>query len=61
LIGMNFIMVGGGLAMIVSFVLLPVGLLGVLLVPVWSIWLGMTLLRGLRDATARSDRSEVSV
>jgi hypothetical protein len=58
---LGYLMVGGGLAMIVSFVLLPVGLLGVLLVPVWSIWLGMMLLRGLRAATARSDRLEVSV
>jgi hypothetical protein len=43
---LGYLMVGAGLAMIVSFVLLPVGLLGVLLAPVWSIWLGITLLRG---------------
>jgi hypothetical protein len=58
---LGYLMVGGGLAMIVSFVLLPVGLLGVLLVPVWSIWLGLTLLRGLRDETAHSGRPVVSV
>ena len=58
---LGYLMVGGGLAMIVSFVLLPVGLLGVLLAPVWSIWLGITLLRGSRAATAHSGRPVVSV
>ena len=49
-------MIGAGVAMIVSFVLLPIGLLGVLLAPVWSIWLGITLLRELRAAPAPSGR-----
>ena len=40
---------------------LPVGLLGVLLAPVWSIWLGVTLLQGSRVATAHSGRPVVSV
>jgi hypothetical protein len=58
---LSYLMVGAGLAMIASFVLLPVGLLGVLLAPVWSIWLGMTLLRGLHTVISRPSQSVVSV
>ena len=47
---LGYLMVGAGLTMIVSFVLLPIGLLGVLLAPVWAIWLGITLLHGSRAA-----------
>jgi hypothetical protein len=39
---LSYLMIGAGLAMMVSFVLLPVGLLAVLLAPVWSIWLGVS-------------------
>ena len=45
--------------MIVSFVLLPIGLLGVLLAPVWSIWLGITLLQEARTAPVPSTVFEV--
>jgi hypothetical protein len=58
---LSYLMVAAGLAMIISFVLLPIGLLGVLLAPIWSIWLGMTLLRGSRVATAHSSRPAVSI
>jgi len=37
------LLMGAGVILIGSFVLLPVGLLGVLLAPVWSIWLGIAL------------------
>lgn len=40
------LMIGAGAAMSMSFVLLPLGLLGVLLAPIWSIWLGAALLQG---------------
>jgi hypothetical protein len=53
---LGYLMIGAGLAMIVSFVLLPVGLLGVLLAPVWIIWLGMALLRGSRAVTTSFGR-----
>ena len=38
----------GGIAsaLLASFALLPLGLLGVLLAPVWNIWLGLALLCG---------------
>lgn len=39
---LSYLLIGAGLAMVVSFVLLPVGLLAVLLAPVWSIWLGVS-------------------
>jgi hypothetical protein len=58
---LNYLMIGAGVAMIVSFVLLPIGLLGVLIAPVWSIWLGMTLLREARDRTAHSGRPVASI
>ena len=58
---LSYLKIGAGVAMIVSFVLLPVGLLGVLLAPVWSIWLGMTLLREARDMTAHSGQPVTSV
>jgi hypothetical protein len=38
-------MVLAGISMILSFALLPVGLLGVLLAPIWNAWLGFVLLR----------------
>jgi hypothetical protein len=38
---LRYLIIGAGLAMMVSFVLLPVGLLAVLLAPMWSIWLGV--------------------
>lgn len=53
---LGYLMIGAGLAMIGSFVLLPVGLLGVLLAPVWSIWLGITLLREGRATAAFAGR-----
>jgi hypothetical protein len=53
---LGYLMIGAGLAMIVSFVLLPVGLLGVLLAPVWSIWLGITLVREARAVPVSSGR-----
>ena len=37
-----YVMIAAGLAMVASFILLPVGLLGVVLAPVWSIWLGIS-------------------
>lgn len=43
---LGWLMVAAGLAMIGSFVLLPIGLLAVLLAPIWSVWLGLALLRG---------------
>ena len=49
---LGYLVIGAGVAMMVSFVLLPIGLLGVLLAPVWSIWLGITLLRESRAASA---------
>ena len=49
---LSYLMIGAGVAMMVSFVLLPIGLLGVLLAPVWGIWLGITLLRESRAASA---------
>jgi hypothetical protein len=58
---LSYLMVCAGLAMIASFVLLPVGLLGVLLAPVWSIWLGMALLRGSHTAISRPGQPVVSV
>jgi hypothetical protein len=58
---LSVLLIGAGLAMIVSFVSLPVGLLGVLLAPVWSVWLGITLLRGSRDATARTGQAVPSL
>jgi len=39
---LSYLMIGAGAAMVVSFVLLPVGLLAVVLAPVWSIWLGIS-------------------
>jgi hypothetical protein len=39
------LLIVAGLAMSLSFVVLPIGLLGALLVPIWSIWLGVVLLR----------------
>ena len=39
---LSYLMIGAGLAMMVSFVFLPVGLLAVLLAPTWSIWLGVS-------------------
>ena len=53
---LSYLMIGAGIAMIVSFGLLPIGLLGVMIAPVWSIWLGITLLRELRAAPAPSGR-----
>lgn len=41
---LSYLMIGAGLAMTVSFVFLPVGLLAALLAPVWSIWLGVACL-----------------
>jgi hypothetical protein len=41
---LSYLMIGAGAAMVVSFVLLPVGLLAVVLAPVWSIWLGISFL-----------------
>ena len=35
-----------GAGMVVSFALLPVGLLAVVLTPVWSIWLGISSMLG---------------
>jgi len=58
---LSYLMVGAGVAMITSFVLLPVGLLGVLLAPVWSIWLGVTLLQEARGTRVYSDQPVVSV
>jgi len=58
---LSYLMVGAGVAMIVSFVLLPIGLLGVLLAPVWSIWLGVTLLREARNMNAHSSRPVASI
>jgi hypothetical protein len=58
---LSYLMIGAGVAMMVSFALLPVGLLGVLLAPVWSIWLGMTLLREARGVIAHSGLPVVSV
>jgi hypothetical protein len=46
---LGWLMIAAGFGMIFSFALLPVGLLGVLLAPVWSIWLGVALLRGPGD------------
>jgi hypothetical protein len=43
---LGWLMVAAGLAMIGSFALLPIGLLAVLLAPIWSVWLGVALLRG---------------
>jgi hypothetical protein len=40
------LMICAGAAMSMSFVLLPIGLLGVLIAPLWSLWLGIWLLRG---------------
>jgi len=37
-----YLMMAAGAAMVVSFVLLPIGLLAVVLAPVWSIWLGVS-------------------
>jgi hypothetical protein len=51
---LGFLMLGAGAAMMWSFVLLPIGLLGILLAPVWSIWLGVALLRGASATPARS-------
>ncbi len=42
---LSAIMLLAGIALIVSFALLPVGLIGVLLAPIWSAWLGVVLLR----------------
>jgi hypothetical protein len=39
---LSYLMIGAGAAMVASFVLLPVGLLAVVLAPVWSIWLGVS-------------------
>ena len=44
-IALSIVMLLGGVAMIVSFALLPIGLIGVLLAPIWSAWLGVVLLR----------------
>ena len=43
--GLSWIMLLGGSSMILSFALLSVGLVGVLLAPIWSGWLGVVLLR----------------
>src|SRR4051812_48189222 len=43
---LSHLMVGAGAATSLSFVLLPVGLVGVLLAAAWSLWFGITLLRG---------------
>lgn len=40
---LSYLLMGAGATLIGSFVLLPVGLFGVLLAPVWSIWLGIAL------------------
>ena len=58
---LSYLMIGAGIAMMISFVLLPIGLLGVLLAPVWSIWLGVTLLREARDLTVFSGHSVAAV
>jgi hypothetical protein len=58
---LGYLMVGAGIAMVASFVLLPIGLLGVLLAPVWSIWLGIIMLRGARAMLAPSGSSVVSI
>jgi hypothetical protein len=42
---LSAIMLLAGITLIVSFVLLSVGLIGVLLAPIWSAWLGVVLLR----------------
>lgn len=49
---LGWLMVAAGLAMIGSFALLPVGLLAVLLAPIWSVWLGVALLRGSPDTSS---------
>jgi hypothetical protein len=42
---LSMLMLLAGILMILSFALLSVGLIGVLLAPVWSAWLGCALLR----------------
>jgi len=49
---LSYLMIGAGLAMMISFVLLPVGLLGVILAPVWSIWLGLIFLHNPQNTLA---------
>ena len=42
---LSSIMLLGGISKILSFALLSVGLIGLLLAPIWSAWLGVVLLR----------------
>jgi hypothetical protein len=51
---LSYLMIGAGVATSLSFILLSIGLLGVLLAPIWSIWLGVVLLRGGGAIPARS-------
>lgn len=40
------LMILGGLSVGLSFIILPLGLVGLLMAPIWSIWLGVVLLIG---------------
>lgn len=53
---LSVVMLLAGVSMIVSFALLPIGLIGVLLAPIWSAWLGLVL---LRDHASERDSGKV--
>ncbi len=56
---LSFLMLLSSIAMILSFALLSVGLIGVLVAPVWSAWLGVVLLS--KQATTEHARMRAVV
>ena len=50
------LMILAGLSAGLSFLILPLGLIGLLLAPVWSLWLGVVMLRQPTFAVVRRPR-----
>jgi len=53
---LSLLMILAGLSAGLSFLILPLGLIGLLLAPVWSLWLGVVMLRQPTFAVVRRPR-----
>jgi hypothetical protein len=56
---LSVLMIFAGLCAALSFLVLPLGLIGLLLAPVWSIWLGVVMLRRVANSIPVIDGARV--